>query len=34
VAELEGRTMIERAVALASIADPSFRDELLEAATR
>jgi acyl-CoA hydrolase len=34
VAELEGRTVSERAIALASIADPAFRDELLEAATR
>jgi acyl-CoA hydrolase len=33
VAELEGRTMRERAIALASVADPSVRDELMAAAT-
>jgi acyl-CoA hydrolase len=33
VAELRGLTVRERARALASIADPQFRDELLEAAT-
>jgi acyl-CoA hydrolase len=34
VAELRGRSVAERAVALASIADPAFRDQLLEDATR
>jgi len=33
-AELRGRTVHERAVALAGIAHPQFRDELLEAAER
>ena len=32
VAELRGRTMRERAVALAEIAHPDFRDELRAAA--
>ena len=34
VAELEGRTVRERARALASIAHPAFRDELLVSAER
>ena len=33
-AELKGRTVRERAVALAAVAHPDFRDELTEAAAR
>jgi len=34
VAELRGRTLRERAVALAEVAHPDFRDEMRDAAGR
>jgi acyl-CoA hydrolase len=34
VAELQGRTIHQRGEALAAVAHPQFRDELLEAAAR